>query len=71
MSYPMPQAGGPEWQYCVINGRSLNAQDLDRQCNGLGAQGWELVAVIPVSRHLFSDSSNTSGVRLFFKRRIR
>lgn len=71
MSYPMPQAGGPEWQYCVINGKSLDAQELDRQCNGLGAQGWELVAVIPVSRHLFSDSSNTSGVRMFFKRRIR
>jgi hypothetical protein len=60
---------GDRWQYRVEKGQSLEAKDLDRQCNELGAQGWELTAVIPIARHQFGGNGETSSIRLFFRRR--
>jgi hypothetical protein len=62
---------GDRWQYRVEKGQSLEAKELEQQCNEVGAQGWELTAVIPIAHHRLGASGETSGTRLFFRRRVR
>ena len=46
------------------------ADRLEARCNERGAQGWELVAALPLARLAFSSGGRTTGVQLFFKRRL-
>ena len=60
---------GDAWEYLVEDG-DVASDRLERRCNELGWQGWELVSVVPVSRLAFSAGGRTTGTRLFFKRRL-
>ena len=57
------------WEYQVEEGE-VAGDWLERRCNELGAQGWERVSVIPLSRLAFSSGGRTTGTQLFFKRRL-
>ena len=57
------------WEYLVEEGE-VASDWLERRCNELGAQGWELVSVIPLARLAFSSGGRTTGIQLFFKRRL-
>ena len=57
------------WEYMVEEGE-VASNRLERRCNELGAQGWELVSVIPLARLAFSSGGRTTGTHLFFKRRL-
>jgi hypothetical protein len=57
------------WEYLVEEGDVQNDR-LERRCNELGAEGWELVAAIPLSRLALSAGGRTTGILLFFKRRL-
>jgi hypothetical protein len=57
------------WDYLVEEGE-VASDRLGRRCNELGAQGWELVSAIPLSRQAFSSGGRTTGTLLFFKRRL-
>ncbi len=57
------------WEYLVEEGE-VASDRLERRCNELGAQGWELVIVIPLARLAFSSAGRTTGTQLFFKRRL-
>ena len=56
--------GGTEWWYCDPNGAAMDFADLDEwqnYVNKLGAEGWELVAVEPVSDFLDANNSVISS----------
>jgi len=55
------------WEYLVEEG-DVASERLEYRCNELGAAGWELVSVIPLSRLAFSSGGRTTGTQLFFKR---
>ena len=57
------------WEYLVEEG-AIAGDRLGRRCNELGAQGWELVSIIALSRLAFSGGGRTTGTQLFFKRRL-
>ena len=71
---------GEVWQYLVLeDGVSLQPKAeqrraelaaLEQRCNELGAQGWELASMAPLSRTL-GGGGLTSQIRLIFKRRLR
>jgi len=61
--------GGDAWEYLVEDG-DVASDRLERRCNELGWQGWELVSVASVSRLALSAGGRTTGTRLFFKRRL-
>ena len=58
---------GESWEYLVEDG-DLAADHLEDRCNQLGAEGWELVAVVPLSRPSLTTGGRTTGSQLFFKR---
>jgi hypothetical protein len=58
---------GDAWEYLVEDG-DFTAERQERRCNQLGAEGWELVAVLPVSRPSLTDGGRTTAIQLFFKR---
>ena len=60
---------GESWEYLVEDG-DLAADHLEDRCNQLGAEGWELVTVVPLSRPSLTTGGRTTGSQLFFKRRL-
>lgn len=60
---------GETWEYRVEDGDPV-ASYLEERCTALGQEGWELVAVVPISRPALSSGGRTTGVQLFFKRRL-
>ncbi|HYV06186.1 MAG TPA: hypothetical protein VFB82_16430 [Blastocatellia bacterium] len=48
------------WEYAVYSDSDLFRKDL----NSLGAEGWELVAILPS----LSDGTSRSGTAFYFKR---
>jgi hypothetical protein len=66
-------SGACAWQYLVIEaathvkaplGHQDNLEEIAQRCTALGAQGWELVSVVPVA----AGNAATRELRLFFKR---
>ncbi len=55
------------WEYFVLEHETGGRPDLGWKCNELGAQGWELVAAVPVAASL--NGGATTSLRLFFKKR--
>jgi ATP-dependent Clp protease ATP-binding subunit ClpC len=55
---PQPSLRGPDWEYLVERAPGADALSAD-SLNALGADGWELAAVVP----------SAAGVVLLFKRR--
>jgi hypothetical protein len=60
---------GDAWEYLVEEGEPADDR-LERRCNELGTDGWELLAVVPLSRSALGNNGRTTGVQLFFKRRL-
>lgn len=67
-----------KWEYEVVHvsaerwtGTGLPA-DLNQRFDEFGAQGWELVACVPITRASFfpMGGSTTVGVLATFKRRV-
>lgn len=57
------------WEYLVEHADPASDR-VEPFCNRLGHEGWDLVAVIPVSRLALSSGGRTTGIQLFFKRQL-
>jgi hypothetical protein len=64
----MVQGWVEAWQYIVLEHEKGGPQDLNRKCNELGANGWEMVAAVPMATSL--NGGATTSVRVFFKKRL-